>query len=148
MWYNNVNVSLIIALLVCFLSGGHCKPLAFLGFRADAKRHGTKAANDALVFEASHLARYTSIVQEESLDCDLHATRAFDIFFDADDAEQGRLDYEARYKLFPQAMQEADIRPVYDTEELSRLSGVKGGLWGAHYPAGHLWPYRFCTQRE
>lgn len=122
--------------------------MAFLGFRADAKRHGAKAANDALVFEASHLARYTSIVQEESLDCDLHATRAFDIFFDAHDAEQGRLDYEARHQLFPQAMQDADVRPVYDQEELKRLSGVKGGLWGAHYPAGHLWPYNFCTQRE
>jgi glycine/D-amino acid oxidase-like deaminating enzyme len=128
--------------------GGHCKPLTYLGFRSERLKRGAKIANAMYDFEGSHLSRYVRIVQEEGLDCDLVVTRAFDVLFDPSDAENAKKDYDSRREMFPESIKQGDVVSVEDPEELERLSGVRGGKWGCHYPAGHLWPYKLATQRE
>jgi hypothetical protein len=56
-------------------TGGHCKPLTYFGYPEERKMRGAKLANEMLVFEESHLARYAALVEAEDLDCDLHVTR-------------------------------------------------------------------------
>lgn len=127
-------------------NGGHCKPLTYLGFRAEAAKHGAEVADQMYSFEASALSTYAALVQSEDLDCDMHATRACDVFFDATDAAEAKKDYDARMRLYPDSMKRDDVREVNDREELERLTGIRGAHWGCHYPAGHLWPYKLATQ--
>ncbi|WWC87051.1 uncharacterized protein L201_001936 [Kwoniella dendrophila CBS 6074] len=126
-------------------NGGHCKPIPFIGYRSERSKHGKKVANDLLSFEASALKQYADIVTKEDISCDMNVTRAFDICFKQDDAIEAKKDFEARIKDFPNYVKEQDIRTVDDPKELEMLTGVKGGYYGASYPAGHLWPYKLAT---
>ncbi|WVR07884.1 hypothetical protein IAU60_004927 [Kwoniella sp. DSM 27419] len=126
-------------------NGGHCKPIAFIGYRSDASRHGPKVANDLLAFEAAALEQYAQIVQREDIDCDMHITRAFDISFREPDAASNQKDYEARRADWGAVMDKQDVRVIQDPKELERVTGVQGGYWGASYPAGHLWPYKLAA---
>ncbi|KAK4689720.1 hypothetical protein P7C73_g393, partial [Tremellales sp. Uapishka_1] len=126
-------------------NGGHCKPLAFLGYREQAEKHGDAISNELLTFEAAALEQYVAIVLEEDIDCDLHVTRAFDVWMSEDGVDAGKADWAARQAAFPESMKTADIRTVNDLQALQDLTGIKGARWGAHYPAGHLWPYKLAT---
>ena len=99
-------------------------------------------------FESSHLQRYADIVNNEGIDCDLHATRAFDVFSLPDEAQASKESFRKRLAMFPDSMKKYDIREHADPAELEALTGIKGGHWGASYPAGHLWPYKLATGRE
>lgn len=96
-------------------------------------------------FEEAALNHYASIIGEEKIECDLHITRAFDSFFDAEDAKRSREDLEQRRRDFPDSVRRGDIRSVDDPDDMERIAGVKGVRWGASYPAGHLWPYKLAT---
>ncbi|WVQ74666.1 hypothetical protein IAR50_004270 [Cryptococcus sp. DSM 104548] len=125
-------------------NGGHCKPMTVFGYRAEAANHGPEIANHLLTFESSALASYASLVLSEKIDCDLHLTRAFDICFNPQDAEEGKKDYAARQADWGEDMREYGVERVDDVEELEAVTGVRGGYWGVHYPAGHLWPYKLA----
>ncbi|WWC67801.1 uncharacterized protein I206_101714 [Kwoniella pini CBS 10737] len=144
-----INVVMLEADEVCSgataRNGGHCKPIPFVGYRTEASKHGQTIANQLLTFEASALKQYADLVAKEDINCDMHVTRAFDIFFREDDAASGKKDYEARKSAFPNDVNGQDIRVVNDPKELERLTGIKGGCFGANYPAGHLWPYKLAT---
>lgn len=60
---------------LAFSPGGHCKPMTYFGYESERKMRGARVANDMLVFEESHLARYAALVEAEDIDCDLHVTR-------------------------------------------------------------------------
>lgn len=133
---------------------------------------GAKLANEMLVFEESHLARYAALVEAEDLDCDLHVTRgalahrpllpcaaleadqsitfplpACDVFFDETEAAAGRQAFYERKKDFPESIVAGDLEEILDPQALEKLSGMKGGKWGITYPAGHLWPYKLAAGR-
>jgi hypothetical protein len=91
------------------------------------------------------LEEYAGIVAKESIDCDLVITRAFDLYMDEKDACRARVDLEARYQDNPARLACTTPLAINDPKELERVSGVKGARWGAHYPAGHLWPYKLAT---
>jgi hypothetical protein len=78
----------------------------------------------------------------------MHVTRAFDICMTKEGAESASLDYQARLAASPGSIQRGDVRVLSDPVELESVTGIKGGLWGASYPAGHLWPYKLATARE
>lgn len=99
-------------------------------------------------FEEAALGQYADLVREEDIDCDMHVTRAFDVFFSEADAREGKKDYEARLKAWPQSIKNGDVRAVDDPRELEQITGIKGGVWGISYPAGHLWPYKLATSCE
>ncbi|OCF32132.1 FAD dependent oxidoreductase superfamily protein [Kwoniella heveanensis BCC8398] len=126
-------------------NGGHCKPMTIFGYRAEAAKHGAETANHLLTFEAAALEQYADIVAKEDIDCDMHVTRAFDVCFRKEDGEAGKKDYEARKAAWEADMTKHDLRVVDDPQELERLTGVRGGHWGASYPAGHLWPYKLAS---
>ncbi|TYJ55842.1 hypothetical protein B9479_003494 [Cryptococcus floricola] len=126
-------------------NGGHCKPRTIFGYRAEAAKYGPEIANQLLTFEAAALSSYTSLVQAENIDCDLHVTRAVDICFDPTDAEEGKKDYAARKSAWREDMEKHGVMAVDDPKELEKLTSVRGGHWGAHYPAGHLWPYKLAS---
>ncbi|OWT36867.1 FAD dependent oxidoreductase superfamily [Cryptococcus neoformans Bt1] len=126
-------------------NGGHCKPMTIFGYRAEAAKHGPEIANQLLTFEAAALQQYAAIVKREDIDCDMHVTRAFDVCFRKEDAEAGKKDYEARKAAWGEDMAKHDLRVVEDPKELEALTGVRGGYWGASYPAGHLWPYKLAS---
>ncbi|WWD00432.1 hypothetical protein V866_007345 [Kwoniella sp. B9012] len=144
-----INVVMLEADEVCSgataRNGGHCKPIPFIGFRAEAAKHGQKVANHLLTFEAAALKQYADLVQKEDIDCDMHVTRAFDVCFKPEDGAAAKKDYEARKAAFPRDVAGQDIRSVDDPKELELLTGIKGGHFGASYPAGHLWPYKLAT---
>ena len=125
-------------------TGGHCKPITYVGYRKHAAKHGHEAANALHEFEEAALRHYVEIVEREKIDCDLHVTRAFDCLFDKEDAEGARLDFEARAKHHPEAVKRADLRL---TDDLETQGHVKGSVWSANFPAGHLWPYKLATSR-
>jgi glycine/D-amino acid oxidase-like deaminating enzyme len=129
-------------------NGGHCKPMTYFGYEEERKMRGARTANDMLVFEESHLARYAALVEAEDIDCDLHVTRACDVFFDEAEAQAGQSAFRARKRDFPQSVAAGDLREISDPRELERISGMKGGFWGITYPAGHLWPYKLAAGRE
>jgi hypothetical protein len=112
------------------------------------EKHGKEVANAMFEFEEAALDHYVAIVNEEKINCDLHVTRAFDSFFNAEDAKRSRMDFHRRRMDFPEAVRKGDIRTVEDPKEMEKIAGVKGVLWGASYPAGHLWPYMLATARE
>lgn len=89
---------------------------------------------------------YARIVEKEKIECDLHVTRSFDVFFDKDDAERGKQDFYARKRDWPTRC--GNTRAVDSPADLEKIAGVKGAVWSAHYPAGHLWPYLLATSRE
>ncbi|ORY24894.1 FAD dependent oxidoreductase-domain-containing protein [Naematelia encephala] len=126
-------------------NGGHCKPLTFIGYRAEASKHGAEIANQLLRFEAGALEMYAKLVEEEDIDCDMHVTRAFDICFTAEGSDSAKKDWDARMAAYPDCMRDSDVRRVDDKQTLESLTGVQGGLWGASYPAGHLWPYKLAA---
>lgn len=130
---------------ILLLVGGHCKPMTIFGYRAEAAKHGPEIANQLLTFEAAALQQYAAIVKREDIDCDMHVTRAFDVCFRKEDAEAGKKDYEARKAAWGEDMAKHDLRVVEDPKELEALTGVRGGYWGASYPAGHLWPYKLAS---
>lgn len=130
------------------LSGGHCKPTTYYGFHSTSTQFGSSTADEMLRFEESHLDRYVRLVEKESIDCDLHVTRAVDVFFDQAEADTARSDFERRRREYPSSVERGDVRELKDPEELRRISGVKGGVWGVSYPAGHLWPYKLACGRE
>lgn len=123
-------------------NGGHCKPITFIGYRANAEKHGHAVANHILEYEEAALQHYVDIVGREGIDCDLNVTRAFDCLYDAADAESARLDFEARVKHHPESVKKADLRL---TDDLTSQTGVRKALFSANYPAGHLWPYKLAT---
>jgi hypothetical protein len=125
--------------------GGHCKPITYLGFRNQAKKYGKDAANHLIEFEEAALEEYAQLVAAEGIDCDLHITRAFDLYLDDKDAESAKADFRARMEDVSGRKAEPSVRSVDDPEELERISGFKGAKWGAHFPAGHLWPYKLAT---
>ena len=101
-----------------------------------------------MTFEETALGLYADIVERERIECDMHVTRAFDICMTKEGAESAKLDYQARLAASPASIKQGNVRPVHDPVELRELTGVRGGLWGASYPAGHLWPYKLATARE
>ena len=101
-----------------------------------------------MTFEETALGLYADIVERERIECDMHVTRAFDICMTKEGAESAKLDYQARLAASPASIKQGNVRPVHDPVELQEITGVKGGLWGASYPAGHLWPYKLATARE
>lgn len=119
--------------------------MTIFGYRAEAAKHGPKIVNQLLTFEAAALQQYAAIVKKEDIDCDMHVTRAFDVCFRKEDAEAGKKDYEARKAAWGEDMAKHDLRVVEDPKELEALTGVRGGYWGASYPAGHLWPYKLAS---
>lgn len=125
--------------------GGHCKPVTFIGYRSEAKKHGAAVANHLLTFEEAALGLYADVVRKEDIDCDLHVTRAIDVFYRKEDAQSAKLDLEARAAAFPDATRAGDIRLVEDPKVLEQMAGVTGTAMGASYPAGHLWPYKLAT---
>ncbi|RSH82880.1 hypothetical protein EHS25_005870 [Saitozyma podzolica] len=126
-------------------NGGHCKPVTFIGYRAEASKRGPEVANHLLTFEEAALGQYAAIVEAEKIECDMHVTRACDVFYREDDAESARSDWEARRAAFPADVQQGDVRIYDDAAEFEQLTGVQGGVFGASYPAGHLWPYKLAT---
>lgn len=128
----------------CF-PGGHCKPITSIGYRRNAEKHGHKVANSLYEYEEAAIHHYLDIVTREGIDCDLHVTRAFDALYDPVDAENSRLDFEARKKHHPESFRKGDVRL---TEDLTSQTGVKKAKFSANYPAGHLWPYKLATGRE
>lgn len=128
--------------------GGHCKPVTFAGYKALRAKHGKEVANALIELEEGALEIYAALVEKEKIDCDLNVTRAFDIFFDRDDARKGQEDFAARRKDFPQAFKKGDVRDMGSGKDVERLCGVKGAEWSASYPAGHLWPYLLATARK
>lgn len=128
--------------------GGHCKPLTFIGFRADSAKHGKAVANQLMTFEENALGLYADIVERERIDCDMRVTRAFDICMTKEGAEAAKLDYQARLAASSASVEQGDVRPVSDPGKLEKITGIRGGLWGASYPAGHLWPYKLATACE
>ncbi|WRT64905.1 uncharacterized protein IL334_001844 [Kwoniella shivajii] len=147
-----INVVLLEADEVCSgataRNGGHCKPIPFIGYRAEAAKHGPKIANHLLTFEAAALKQYADLVAKEDISCDMHVTRAVDVCFKQEDAAAAQKDYEARKAAFPEDVGGQDIRTIKDPQELEALTGVKGGHYGASYPAGHLWPYKLATSQS
>lgn len=119
-----------------------------MGFTAESKKHGADVANQMFEFEEAALMQYAEIVDKEGIDCDMHVTRAFDVCMTKDGAEQAQRDFEARKKAFPRSMANGDVRDVKGTTELEAVTGIKGGYWGASYPAGHLWPYKLAAGCE
>lgn len=99
-------------------------------------------------FEEAALGQYAEIVQREGIDCDMHVTRAFDICMTKDGAEAAKSDFQARSAAFPESMKKGNVQEVADPAKLEKITGIKGGYWGASYPAGHLWPYKLATGRE
>lgn len=128
------------------ISGGHCKPVTFLGYNRLKSKHGKEVANSLLELEEDALEIYSRIVEREKIECDLQVTRSFDCFFDKDDAERGKQDLGARKRDWPTRC--GDARAVDSPADLEKIAGVKGAIWSAHYPAGHLWPYLLATSRE
>ncbi|PWN37353.1 FAD dependent oxidoreductase, partial [Meira miltonrushii] len=126
-------------------NGGHCKPLNYLGFRADAKRLGAKAVNELYSFESSQIHNYVDLIRSEDIDCDLHVTRAVDVFFDKEAAKEAKMDFDKRKRLFPQSVKNDDVHEIKDKNVLNKMAGTIGGQWGCHYLAGHLWPYKLAT---
>ncbi|WVQ84845.1 hypothetical protein IAT38_007002 [Cryptococcus sp. DSM 104549] len=144
-----INVVLLEADEVCSgataRNGGHCKPVSFVGHRANVKAHGREVADHLINFEMAALGLYADIVQKEDIDCDMHVTRAFDVCFNDKDVVEVKKDFDARRADFLDKMREQDVRAVEDPRDLEALTGIKGGKWGASYPAGHLWPYKLAT---
>lgn len=134
--------------ITCHLTrlGGHCKPVTFLGYNRLKAKYGKEVANSLFKLEENALGIYGDIVEKEKIDCDLHVTRSFDIFFDKDDAERGKQDFHARRHDWPDDC--GDARAVDTPGDVEKIAGVKGALWSANYPAGHLWPYLLATSRE
>lgn len=128
------------------IAGGHCKPVKFLGYNRLKAKHGKEVANSILELEEAALETYSRIVGKEKNDCDLQVTRSFDVFFDKDDAERGKQDLYARKHDWPKRC--GDAQAVDSPASLEKIAGVKGAVWSAHYPAGHLWPYLLATSRE
>jgi hypothetical protein len=122
--------------------------VTFIGYRPEASKRGPEVANHLLTFEEAALGQYAAIVEAEKIECDMHITRACDVFFREEDAESARSDWEARRAAFPADVQQGDVRIYDDAAEFEQLTGVKGGVFGASYPAGHLWPYKLATSRE
>jgi hypothetical protein len=99
-------------------------------------------------FEEAALGLYADVVEREGIDCDLHVTRAFDVCMTQDGAEAARKDYEARLAAFPDSIERGLVQEVSDPAKLEEITGIKGGYWGASYPAGHLYPYKLATGRR
>lgn len=123
--------------------------MTYSGYEQDRALRGPAAANALLEFEEAQLAQYIALVEAEpDIDCDLHVTRACDVFFDAKEAESARRSFLLRKEDHPRAVEAGDVREITDRAELERVSGMKGGYWGATYPAGHLWPYKLTCGRK
>lgn len=122
--------------------------MTYLGYRDEAKKHGPAVAEHLHAFENAALGRYTDIVLKENIDCDLQVTRAFDAFYVKADAENAKLDLQARMAAYPESTKESDVRIYEDLETLERMTGLKGAVMGASFPAGHLWPYKLATSCE
>jgi hypothetical protein len=128
--------------------GGHCKPVTFVGYQNLKSKHGKEVANALMALEESALDTYVDLVQREKIECDLHVTRAVDIFFDKDDTERSKKDFMERKADWPQMFGARGLQCIESPQEIERRVGVKGALWSASYPAGHLWPYLLATSRE
>ena len=50
--------------------------------------HGPEAASQMVRHQLDQLAAFKEVVDKEGIDCDLHMTRSFDIFFDEKHAQQ------------------------------------------------------------
>lgn len=111
-------------------------------------KHGKDVANALMQLEEGALEIYAAIVEKEKIECDLHVTRAFDMFFDKTDSEKSRGDFEARRADWPEVFRKGDVRAVGSLQEIEQVTGVKGAIWSASYPAGHLWPYMLATSCE
>jgi len=98
--------------------------------------------------EENALGIYAALVEKEKIECDLNVTRSFDIFFDKEDARKGKADFANRKKDFPEAFKKGDVRDMGSYDDVERVAGVKGAVWSASYPAGHLWPYLLATARK
>jgi hypothetical protein len=109
-----------------------------------AAKLGPDVANFMLSFEEAALELYVEIVKREGIDCDLHVTRAFDGFYEPNQAKEARLDFEARVRDHPEAVKQSGLRL---TQDLAGQTGLKNGHFSANYPAGHLWPYKLATAR-
>lgn len=128
--------------------GGHCKPVTFIGYNNLKAKHGKDVANAMMELEENALGIYAEIVEKEKIDCDLHVTRSFDIFFDKADAERSKVDFAARRRDHPKAFAKGDVRDMGGPEDIVKVAGVKNAVWSASYPAGHLWPYLLATACE
>jgi glycine/D-amino acid oxidase-like deaminating enzyme len=128
--------------------GGHCKPVTFLGYNTLKAKHGKDVANALLELEEGAMKIYGDVVEKEKIECDLHFTRSCDMFFDAADAERAKGDFEGRKADWPEIFAASDVQRVDSPEEIVKITGVKGALWSASYPAGHLWPYLLATSRK
>ncbi|KAK8869437.1 hypothetical protein IAR55_000001 [Kwoniella newhampshirensis] len=124
-------------------NGGQCKTDPYIVYRAHKALYGPELANELIKFETSHLDRFAALLAKDPIECSFHVTTAFDVCMNAAMAEKAKASYDARKTDWPEDMKK--YRELDDSEELERLSGVKGGLWGCMYRVGSIWPYKLAT---
>lgn len=112
--------------------------MTYYGFEGFKTSLGTDAANAIMNFEASHLQHYIDLVTAEDIDCDMHATRACDVYYGTDEAIAQKRNFKMRQAEHPEFVNvKGDMREIEDVEELEKISGVKDGKWGVtvrYYP--------------
>lgn len=105
--------------------------MTYYGFEGFKTSLGTDAANAIMDFEASHLQHYIDLVTTEDIDCDLHATRACDVYLEDEEATAQKRNFRMRQAEHPEFVNvKGDMHEIEDVQELERISGVKGGKWG------------------
>lgn len=107
------------------------------------KIYGPQIGNELLNFETGHLERFEKLLSREPIPCAFHVTSGFDVCMSDEMAKVARDSFHARRNDFP--ADTAGLRELSDPEELQRITGVKGGRWGAMYRVASIWPYKLAT---
>ncbi|KAI4660351.1 hypothetical protein J4E81_006019 [Alternaria sp. BMP 2799] len=141
------SVLILDARKICFgatgRNGGHVKPDLYFNVSKYVSMDGASAAAEVTNFEAANVYAVKELVEAEKLDCDLHLTRAIDVYLDADHARQTEAAWEMLRR--DNIVELRDVACV-SKEDAERVSGVKGAQLAVSFTAAHLWPRKMVHQ--
>ncbi|PLN83231.1 FAD dependent oxidoreductase superfamily [Aspergillus taichungensis] len=124
-------------------NGGHLRPDLYSEIHKFAEKYGFDAASEVAAFESEHLSRIQSLIEKESIDCDLDTNKLFDIHFDPSLCEEARAGRESLISQGLKATESVHFTPLESAETVSGVKGAKGCFQSR---TGRLWPYKLVTQ--
>ncbi|KAK3066239.1 hypothetical protein LTR53_017499 [Teratosphaeriaceae sp. CCFEE 6253] len=123
-------------------NGGHCK-VKSTTLQSVSEKHGPTRANEFAKFVNDQIHALKRTVEKEKLDCEFELRRSYDVFLDADEADNVEAGFSA--SLDQDHLWTRD-RSLVDASFAEQLTSVKDAKTAISSPICSFWPYKFVTQ--
>ncbi|TYJ54196.1 hypothetical protein B9479_005122 [Cryptococcus floricola] len=124
---------------------GLLRPRFYTYYPAWSSRFGPEGALSLIEHEASHLAAFEALFEEEGIaeEVSFKLGQTFDAAMTEEVWVRLKGAYEAFKEAFPEHEFPKSIRLIEDPKEAEEFTQIKGCIGAVAYPTGQVWPYKF-----